>query len=244
MRHALSLRGATLAAALVASVGVASADEATLAAGAGFRRPLADVATAYEKASGNRILQIYGHMGQVIAQARESGQIALVCGDQSVLKDAKGVTFERFARLGLGKLVVAYRKGVTLAKAEDITAEGVKRVGTPDQANAIYGKAGQQFMERTKLTEKIAPKLVKVSTVPQVTSYVISGEVDAGFINATDAIGAGTNIGGFVEVKPHLYDPVEVSCGAVAGKASKAADGFMSFLATPQAREILVRYGL
>jgi len=249
MKTICSLRGVTLAAALlasasIASVGIASADEATLAAGAGFRRPLAEVATAYEKASSNKILQIYGHMGQVIAQARESGQIALVCGDQSVLKDAKGVSFERFARLGLGKLVVAYRKGVNLAKAEDIAGDSVKRVGTPDQANAIYGKAGRQFLERAKLTDKIEPKLVKVGTVPQVTSYVISGEVDAGFVNATDAIGAGANIGGFVEVKSDLYDSVEVSCGAVAGKMTKAAEGFVAFLATPQAREILARYGL
>lgn len=244
MRTASFLYGVALVAALFGPATMVSADEATLAAGAGFRRPLAEVATAYEKASGDKILQIYGHMGQVIAQARESGQIALVCGDQSVLKDAKGVTFERFARLGQGKLVVAYRKGITLAKAEDIAGETIKRIGTPDQANAIYGKAGQQFLERAKLMDKIAPKLVKVSTVPQVTSYIISGEVDAGFINATDAIGADANIGGFVEVGPDLYDPVDVSCGAVAGKPSKAAEGFVAFLTTPAARNILVRYGL
>jgi len=229
---------------MVASVGIAAADEATLAAGAGFRRPLAEVAHAYEKASGNRILQIYGHMGQVIAQARESGKIALVCGDQAVLKEAQGVAFARFARLGLGKLVVAYRKGITLAKAEDIVGDAIRRIGIPDQANAIYGKAGRQFLQRAQLAAKIDPKLVAVATVPQVTSYVISGEVDAGFVNATDAIGAGGNIGGFVEVRSDLYDPVEVGCGVVAQQSSAAAEGFTRFLETPEARAILTRYGL
>lgn len=235
---------ASIIASIIASVDVAAAQDTTLAAGAGFRRPLAEVSLAYEKASGNKILQVYGHMGQVIAQARESGKIALVCGDQAVLKAAQGVAYERFARLGLGKLVVAYRKGVTLAKAEDITGDAIKRIGIPDQANAIYGKAGRQFLERAKLAARIDLKLIAVATVPQVTSYVVSGEVDAGFVNATDAIGAAANIGGFVEVRADLYDPVEVGCGVVARQSTSAAEGFTRFLETPEGRAILARYGL
>lgn len=222
----------------------AGAEEITLAAGAGFRRPLAEVAAAYEKESGHKVLQVYGHIGQVIAQARESGRIALVCGDRAVLDDAKGLTFDRMVRLGLGRLVVAYRKGVTLAKPEDITGAAFKRIGIPDQATAIYGKAGRQFLDRAKLAAAIDPKLIAVSTVPQVTSYVVSGEVDAGFVNATDAIGAAANLGGFVEVAQTLYDPVEVACGIVAAKGSPAATGFADFLAQSGPRGILQRYGL
>lgn len=185
----------------------AAAEEATLAAGAGFRRPLAEVATAFEAQSGHKILQTYGHLGQVIAQARESGQISIVCGDAAVLQSAKGISFAHMARLGLGKLVVAYRKGVTLAKPEDLAGEAFKRIGIPDQANAIYGKAGRQFLDRAQLAKAIDPKLIAVATVPQVTSYISNGEIDAGFVNATDAIGAGDTIGGFVEVPAPLYDP-------------------------------------
>lgn len=238
----LSLIGFMLA---VTAISEAGAEEFTLAAGAGFRRPIADVASAYEKTGGDKVLQIYGHMGQAIAQARESGQVSLVCGDRAVLEHAQGVSFDRFVRLGLGKLVVAYRKGMTLAKAEDLTRAEFKRIGIPDQKNAIYGKAGRQFLERARLAAAIDPKLIPVATVPQVTSYVASGEVDAGFVNATDAIGAGANIGGFVEVDAKLYDPVEVACGVLAAaKDSKAVDRFARFLATDQARGILHRYGL
>ncbi len=221
------------------------ADEATLAAGAGFRRPIAELATAYKAQSGHTILQIYGHMGQVTAQARDSSQITLVCGDRAVLQNAKGIDFDRMARLGMGKLVVAYRKGLSLTKPEDVTRDDIKRIGIPDQANAIYGKAGRQFLERSKLASTVDAKLIPVATVPQVTSYVVSGEVDAGFVNATDAIGAGSNIGGFVEVDARLYEPVEVICGVRgAEKTSPATDGFVNFLATDQARKILERYGL
>lgn len=223
----------------------AHADETTLAAGAGFRKPIVELAADYKAKSGHDILQIYGHVGQVIAQARESSQITLVCGDRAVLERAKDVPFESMVRLGMGKLVVAFRKGLALGKPEDITRDDIKRIGIPDQANAIYGKAGRQFLERAKLAAAIDPKLIPVATVPQVTSYVVSGEVDAGFINATDAIGAGSNIGGFVEVDAALYDPVEVVCGVrTGGKPSIATAGFVDFLATDQARKIITRYGL
>lgn len=234
-----------VAAATVGIPDMARSDEITLAAGAGFRRPIAEIATAFEKEKGHKIAQIYGHMGQVIAQARDSGKVQIVCGDRSVLDGAKGVKFSDFAKLGLGKLVVAYRKGITLAQPEDIKNPDIKRVGIPDQANAIYGKAGRQFLERAKLAQAVDSKLLAVATVPQVTSYVVSGEIDAGFVNATDAIGAAGNIGGFIEVDQKLYDPVEVSCGVVSADTTGSAIGdFIAFLNTATARSILSRYGL
>jgi molybdate transport system substrate-binding protein len=242
------LRQVVLAVAIVVTttaVPRAHAEETTLAAGAGFRKLIVELATAYKAQSGHDILQVYGHVGQVIVQARESTKITLVCGDRAILESAKEVRFEGMVHLGMGKLVVAFRKGLVLGQPNDLIRDDIKRIGIPDQANAIYGKAGRQFLERAKLATAIDPKLIPVATVPQVTSYVVSGEVDAGLINATDAIGARTNIGGFVEVDAALYDPVEVVCGVrTGGKPSPATAGFVDFLATDQARKIIARYGL
>jgi molybdate transport system substrate-binding protein len=221
------------------------AEEITVAAGAGYRRPLAEVAAAFEKSKGDRVLQVYGNMGQVLAQTRESEKISVVCGDQAVLKKAKGVSFDRMLPLGKGRLVVAYRKGMTLAKPQDIANDTFKRIGIPDQTNAIYGKAGRQFLAHEHLAEKVDPKLIAVATVPQVAGYVASGEVDAGFMNATAAIAGGDNFGGFVEVDPKLYEPIEIACGIVtAAKDSATADSFAKFLGSEPARAILARYGL
>ncbi|WP_322513937.1 molybdate ABC transporter substrate-binding protein [Rhodopseudomonas palustris] len=249
MRSAF-LRPFLTGAALVVSLVAASADEITLAAGAGYRRPVAELAAAYEKQSGDKVLQVYGHMGQVLAQARESAKVAMVCGDRTVLDKAGGMAFTRMVRLGTGRLVVAVRKGLELGKAEDIAAPQFRRIGIPDQANAVYGKAGRQFLQRSKLEAEIDPRLIAVATVPQVTSYIASGEIDAGFINATDALGAGDRIGGFVEVGAGLYDAPEFVCGipaAADGKApagAAATAGFIAFLDTAPAREILTRHGL
>ena len=224
--------------------GPAVADETTLAAGAGFRRPLAELATDFSARSGHKVLQVYGHVGQVIAQARESREITVVCGDKPTFAKAEGISFSTWVPLGQGRLVIAYRRGHELTKAGDLSGDHFRRIGIPDQVNAIYGRAGRQFLQRAGLAGAIDPRLVPVATVPQVTGYVSSGEVDAGFVNATDAIGAGTSIGGYVEVDQSLYDPVEVACGVRAGVSSPALDAFTAYLGTEPARAILERYGL
>jgi molybdate transport system substrate-binding protein len=238
---------AAMAGITVASLSIASApaDELTLAAGAGFRRPIGEMAAAYESGGGHKVLQIYGHLGQVFAQARESGRISLVCGDRVALDAAPGLSFARMARLGLGRLVIAYRKGLALSGPDDVAKAEIKRIGIPDQTQAIYGKAGRQFLERTGLAAKVEARLVAVATVPQVTSYIASGEIDAGFVNLTEAIGAAANIGGYVEVRPELYDPVEVVCAIpFSARDAAAARDFAAFIETDRARAILQRHGL
>jgi molybdate transport system substrate-binding protein len=233
------------AVALLWSLDTAAANEVTLAAGAGFRRPITEIATAFEAASGHKVLQVYGHLGQVFAQARESGRVSLVCGDKVALEAAPGLSFARMARLGLGRLVIAYRKGLTMSAPADIAKPEFKRIGIPDQAQAIYGKAGRQFLQRSGLASQIDARLVAVATVPQVTSYVASGEVDAGFVNATEALGVAGNLGGQVEVAPELYDAVEVVCAILSpAKDAAVAEAFTAFLDTAPARAILTRHGL
>lgn len=226
---------------VVLAATAARSGELTIAAGAGYRRPVSAMIAAYEKASGDKVGQIYGNMGQVIGQARESGKVSVICGDRKVLDKAEGLTFSRFAPLGAGRLVVAFRKGVALKAPDDIAAANIARIGVPDEKAAVYGKAGRQFLERAGLAKAVDSKLVAVATVPQVTAYLIRGEVDAGFLNATDAIGAGDELGGWLEVDHSLYDPIEIACGAI---DDETASGFMSFLTTPAAAEIVRRSGL
>lgn len=220
---------------------VAHAGDLTVAAGAGYKRPVAEVVAAYAAGGHGNIGQIYGNMGQVIGQARESGQIGMVCGDRRVLEGAEGLHFTRFVPLGAGKLVVAWRKGLALDTPEALADASITRIGIPDEKAAIYGRAGRQFLDRAGLAEAVGPRLVTVATVPQVTAYLASGDIDAGLMNATDAIGAGDQIGGWRAVDAGLYDPIAIACGVL---DETAASGFAAFLETPKAAAILKRHGL
>ncbi|WP_444462172.1 molybdate ABC transporter substrate-binding protein [Rhodobacter capsulatus] len=85
------------------------------------------------------------------------------------------------------------------AETRDFNGENhrLPKVGIPDKKSAIYGKAGRQFPNHAGLAAKVDPKLITVATVPQVTAYLTSGDVDAGFLNIADAIGAKDDLGGW-----------------------------------------------
>lgn len=229
---------------LLFTVSSLHAGEITLASGAGYKRPLVELISRYQDETGNKVTAVYGTMRQVIAQAQMSGQVALILGDQKFF-DRSGLEFDAFHPIGQGRLVLAWRQGVGIEKISDIAGGGVARVGMPDPVKAIYGFAADEFLQQSGLQQKVSEKLIRLGTVPQVSAYLLSGDIDAGFINSTDAIGVREKIGGFLVADNSLYAPISINAGVLKGfEDNMDVAGFVEFLQSPGGREILGRYGL
>lgn len=221
------------------------AETLMIAAGAGYKRPIAELARGYESASGNKVEEFYGNMAQVLAQARQSEKVALILGDLDFLQKTTDVSFSNFLPLGDGKLVLAYAKGKTLKNPQALRDSTFTRISLPDTRNAVYGKAAEEFLGKSGLASQLKNKLFVVSTVPQVSAYLLSGEVDAGFINITDALGIKDKIGGFIEIDPQSYGPIKIVGGVIKSReADPAVKAFAEYLRTPFARNILEKHGL
>ena len=221
-----------------------AADKITLASGAGYKKMVTELAQAFTAQSGIETEQIYGNMGQTLAQAKNSGLVDCVIGDKRFL-DASVVRFAAQYEIGQGKLVLAYAKGLEIKDPSDIQRADITRVAMPDPKKAIYGRAADEYLRNSGLSEKIADKLLVVSTVPQVSSYVLSKEVDAGFINLTDAKAIEDKVGGILLVDQAYYSPILIVAGAL--ESAPHADtlkAFAAFLATDRAREIARKHGL
>ncbi len=224
--------------------GSALAETLVVAAGAGYKKLVTDLAEAFEKQGGVKPELSFGNMGQVTTQAKAGGVIDVIVGEKGFL-DGAGLNFDGVAPIGKGILVVAWPKGKKLAAPADVAKPEVKRLAMPDPQKAIYGKAASQYLEKSGLAKAVADKLLVVATVPQVTTYILSGEVDAGFVNRTDVMGLGDAIGGFLEVDPSQYAPIEIVAVSMTGAPhADAAKKFAAFLATPPARAIAEKHGM
>jgi len=223
----------------------ACAETLTLAAGAGYKRPLSEIIQTYEMSGGSKIDQIYGNMGQVTMQAKASGSIAFLVGEVTFLKSS-GLEFSSFHDIGEGVLVIAYGKRLKLQQPEDLLKDDVAKVAMPDEKHAIYGKAAKEFLQNTRFMDRIEKKLLVVKTVPQVSAYLISGDVDAGFINLTDALYIKDKIGGYLTPDRALYNPIRLVVGVMKGYEEKAdAKKFLRFLqSNPRVKEITKKAGL
>jgi molybdate transport system substrate-binding protein len=84
-----------------------------------------------------------------------------------------------------------------------------------------------------------------VGTVPQVTAYVVSGEVDIGFINLTEAMAIAPKVGRLLPVDENLYSPILIVAKRMQQSPhAKAADAFIAFLQTEEALTLIQQHGL
>jgi molybdate transport system substrate-binding protein len=224
--------------------GQALAEPLTIAAGAGYKKLVTELVQAFEAAKGIKTELVFGNMGQVTAQAKGSGAVDVIVGEQGFLEKA-GLSFSGAAAIGQGVLVVAWPKGKTLTAPADVAKADIKRVGMPDPQKAIYGKAASEYLEKSGLKAAVADKLLVVATVPQVTMYLLSGEVDAGFVNRTDVIDLGPAIGGYLEVDPSLYAPIAIVAERLTeAKNADGAKAFTDFATSDAAKAIAKKHGM
>ncbi len=226
-------------------VSSALADTLVIAAGAGYKRMMEEVIRVYENKTGAKVDQIFGHMGQVIMQAKASGVVSLIFGEHDFLKDSD-IQFDSFHKVGNGILVIAYGKNVKLDKPEDLTKGYISKIAIPDPKQAIYGKAAKDFLQNTGLNGNVEKKLLVVATVPQVSAYLISKDVEAGFINLTDAIYVKDKIGGYLVLDKDKYEPINLVIGVIKGFENRPETSqFLNFLLKdPDAKTIITKSGL
>jgi len=69
--------------------------------------------------------------------------------------------------------------------------------------------------------------------------------VDAGFLNLTQAMAVGKQLGGYIEVDEKFYKPIAIACIRLqTSPNTAAAKDFIRFLQTEEARAILAAHGL
>ncbi|MGO2132539.1 MAG: molybdate ABC transporter substrate-binding protein [Halomonas sp.] len=118
------------------------------------------------------------------------------------------------------------------------------RITLPDTDKAIYGRAGSEHLEHDGLINAVNERLLVVGTVPQATAYVTTGEVDAGFINLTDALANAERFGGYLVLDEH-YDPIRIVAAVTAQHAdTPEVLDFIDYVDSPAAHTIATNHGL
>jgi molybdate transport system substrate-binding protein len=124
----------------------------------------------------------------------------------------------------------------------DLQSARVVKISIGHPESVPVGRYTKAALEQQSLWETLAPKMIHGSSVKQVLEYVTRGEVEAGFVYATDAVIAGGKVKTIAEistVKPVVY-PVAV----VAASAKKEqAQAFIDCLKSSDGQAVLVKFG-
>jgi molybdate transport system substrate-binding protein len=214
-----------------------------IAAGAGYKKPLLELYQVFTESSAIAVTPVFGNMQTVIAQSKASDRIALAVGDRAMLS-ASGL-YEEMIELGQGRLVLAWAGPAPDRGIDALLDESLGRIAMPDPNKAIYGRAAEQFLINSGLYERLTPRLLVLTTVPQVSSYLVARNIEAGFINLTDALALSERIGGYTEVSMDWYEPIRIVAAVVKGQSTRhGVRQFINFLTSPGSRDILRGAGL
>jgi molybdate transport system substrate-binding protein len=188
-------------------------------------------------ASGSLVQQIIkGAPVDVFASADQETMNKL--SDKKIIKSADRYDFASNTLV----IIVPQTSKKIPSKLEQLTDSNYQRVAIGLPASVPVGKYTQMVLQKQGLWVAIEAKMIGSQNVRQVLDYVARGEVDAGFVYATDAAMMTHKVKVALSVPTEekiLYPIASITTSSQYPLAQK----FVSFVQSEKAREILKRYG-
>lgn len=220
------------------------ANSFTIAAGKGYKKPITKIVNEFKSEKNIDVQIFFGNMKQIIMQAKNSGKISILIADKRYLS-VSSLKFSKEELLGHGQMVMAYKKGLKIQNPIDILRKDIKKIAIPKPEKTIWGRAASEFFKTNKIEKIVNPKLLRVSSSPQVLAYVISGDVDVGFTNIAVIEDVKDKVGGYVLVDKKTYKSISIVASEIEGFAdNRDVNEFMKFLKTNKVENILKEFSL
>ena len=224
--------------ALAASVSFC-ADQLIIAAGGGYKKPVAAVIENLKK-EGMDVAGSFANLGQLVIQSREN-KISFIVGDEVFLKKSD-LNITKFERIGRGTLVLVTPKNIKINDVSEIAK--FDKIAMPDPKKAIYGIRTNEFLQNAKM-DAVKDKILAVAGVPQVVAYVINGEVQAGFINSTEAVAKKDEFGSIIYIDESLYSPAFIGIARLSACNDETlCEKVMKEFQSDRSKEIFSKFGL
>jgi molybdate transport system substrate-binding protein len=234
--------------ALIASV-QAQAQTLTVSAAASLTNVLKELGVKYEAAHPGAKLQYnFAASGVLIQQISQGApvDVFISADEESMTRGIDQKLLDAASKRNIASnqvvLIVPATGGVPVAGLADLSGAAVKHIALGKPASAPVGRYTKQSLEAAKLWSALEPKLVYADSVRQVLDYVARGEVEAGFVYATDAAVMADKVKTVMRVEGHA--PVRYPAAITAeGKQKAAAADFLAFLLSAPAQDALGKAG-
>jgi molybdate transport system substrate-binding protein len=233
--------------------GSAFAQETTVAAAADLSYALKDLATRFDKRTGDKVVLSFGSSGNLFSQIQSGAPYDLFfSADEQYPRKlaADGLMDTASLRTyAIGHLVLWVPNSLGLdpqkLKMELLLQASVQHVAIANPQHAPYGRAAMAALEHFGLKQKLADKLVFGENISQAAQFVQSGNAQAGLIALSLAkTPAMQEAGKYWQLPADSYPEMRQTAGIVsASKHKQAAQAFLDYATSPEGATVLGRYG-
>jgi molybdate transport system substrate-binding protein len=141
-------------------------------------------------------------------------------------------------------VVVPADGAVRLERAEDLVDARVRRIAIGNPRTVPAGQYAEASLRAVGLLDRVREKLVFGENVRQVLDYVARGEVEAGWVYATDAATDRRRVREAFRPPGATYPPILYPAAVLRDtREPRLARAFVDLLAGPDGRAILTRFG-
>lgn len=229
----------------------AQAEEALVAVAANFAEAVETLKPIFESQTGHTIVETTGSTGKLYAQIAAGAPFHVLLS-----ADAKTPAQLEEEKLAVAGTAFTYAIGrLTLWSAdanrigEDgkaaLTDPGLRFVAIANPDLAPYGVAAREAMQSMGVWDDLQPKIVMGQNIGQTHSMVATGAAELGFValSAVQSPRAPAE-GSRWDVPQDLFAPIRQDAILLnPGEDNAAADAFLEFLKSDEARAVIESYG-
>lgn len=226
-----------------------SAETTLVAVAANFSKPMAEISTEFEKATGHKTQVATASSGKLLAQIENGAPFDVFLsadekGPQRLEEIGFAVPGTRFT-YAMGKLVLwSAIPNFVDAQGKVLDGGQFKHLALADPKLAPYGRAAMETLKKLGLLDKLQPLMVIGESIAQTQQFVSTGNAELGFIALSQVVEAGQLPAGSLWVIPsEYYSPLAQSAVLLKpGAANPAANALVEFLKSPAALKIIKQY--
>lgn len=223
--------------------------ELTVHAAASLTDAMKEIATTYEKESGDKLQFNFGASNLLARQIEEGAPADLFLSADEAKMDAlerKGLLLAQTRRSLLSNLlviVVADDAKSVPGSASDLMKVEYKKIALAEPQSVPAGIYAREYLQKLGLWEKVKEKVVPTENVRGALAAVESGNVEAGFVYKTDSL-ISKKVKIAVEISaaegPKISYPIAI---IKASKEPDRAKKFEEYLTGSEAETVFKKFG-
>jgi len=218
-------------------------------AAASLTDSLKEIASGYEKASGDKAVFNFGASSMLARQIEEGAPVDIFfSADQAKMDDlqSKGLIDKETRKDRLSNtlvIIVPSEGGTTINSPKDLAAPAIKHVAIGDPRAVPIGIYAREYLQTLGLWDGIKPKVVATENVRAALAAVEAGNAEASIVYKTDAaISKKVKVAFEVPIDkvPKIRYPLAM---VKEPKEPQAAKRFFDFLSSENAEKVFKKYG-
>ena len=241
--------GLCLAASFVTAPAFARDVELIVSAAASLTNAFTELGKAYERDHPDvAIVFNFGGSGQLLQQIDRGAPVdVFASADEETMDQAQRrnlIIDETRVDFAGNTLVMVGPSDSSLAVSsiEDLRAKAIRRIAVSNPDSVPVGRYAKAALEMAGLWDVLEPKFINTQHVRQSLDYVARGEVDVGFVYATDAAAMQARIRVLAQVPVQM--PIRYPVAVVSDSRSpERAREFVAFVKSPTGQSLLRRHG-